>query len=182
MATHSCLVFSTQPNMPSIGSFFCILCSKRRENEPCPIVIAVGQSLHSLLWESNAQPRATGNPHSPIKLMILLTVTSQMGLVFQIADTKSVLRTKSSRGWAERKFSGNTSIFDLGFQDRREVNAGIATVFTRDGWVGQGGNGASVIPSMEFTHLQANSSTCANNSDTSASCVIQLQFQINLLE
>ncbi|KAH8499567.1 hypothetical protein H0E87_018158 [Populus deltoides] len=36
--------------------------------------------------------------------------------------------SKSTSGWKERYFSGNTTMADLGSEVRREVNAGIATV------------------------------------------------------
>ncbi|KAE9616793.1 putative transcription factor C2H2 family [Lupinus albus] len=36
--------------------------------------------------------------------------------------------SKSTRGWKDRWFSGNTSISDLGSEVKREVNAGIATI------------------------------------------------------
>ncbi|XP_052185907.1 E3 ubiquitin-protein ligase RHF2A isoform X2 [Diospyros lotus] len=66
--------------------------------------------------------------------------------------------TKSTRGWKERLFSRNTNMSDLGSEDRREVNAGIATVSrmmedfdTRDN---TRTNAASVSNSLRVAQIQ----------------------------
>ncbi|CAL9072199.1 unnamed protein product [Musa textilis] len=150
------LVFSTNPNTPSVGSLSASSAT-RVENELAPETVAANPSasVTSPVGESAEVTSVTPTHASQIALLTSGTssdrcrapagqsspVSQEPGpsdLQSFSESLKSRLNSvsmrykesiiKSTRGWRERLFSRNSSVADIGSEVRREVNAGIATV------------------------------------------------------